>query len=217
VRKLLRLAKYVTEDPGRTPEEFCGAARRAAVHLPNSVAEFLRRLLSFRLTQPARCSSPACRSMTRLRRPADNQQHLGQSHHARAHAGHPERVPRVDGGLRGRGVAGGSSRTWCPDGRPDQRRRTSLGSAIELQVHTEQAFSDLRPDYLSLACLRDDPVREHVHHHREGTRQPVHSNGDRPCGQPRWTTTIDASFRGQGHDFEAGLVRGPMPVFYGAS
>ena len=34
--------------------------------------------------------------------------------------------------------------------------QTSLGSKVELELHTEQAFSDLRPDYLSLACLKGD-------------------------------------------------------------
>jgi len=32
--------------------------------------------------------------------------------------------------------------------------QTSVGSNTELEIHTEQAFSELRPDILSLACLR---------------------------------------------------------------
>jgi L-asparagine oxygenase len=38
---------------------------------------------------------------------------------------------------------------------PDRREshlQTSLGSAVELEAHTEQCFSALRPDFLSLAC-----------------------------------------------------------------
>ena len=34
--------------------------------------------------------------------------------------------------------------------------QTSLGSKKELELHTEQAFSEMRPDYLSLACLKGD-------------------------------------------------------------
>ena len=41
--------------------------------------------------------------------------------------------------------------------RESARTQTSLSSEVELEVHTEQAFSVLRPDYLSLACLRGDP------------------------------------------------------------
>jgi hypothetical protein len=40
--ELLRLARYITEDPGQDPEGFCVAARRAAPHLPNLVTELLR-------------------------------------------------------------------------------------------------------------------------------------------------------------------------------
>lgn len=34
--------------------------------------------------------------------------------------------------------------------------QTSLSSKKELELHTEQAFSEMRPDYLSLACLKGD-------------------------------------------------------------
>lgn len=36
------------------------------------------------------------------------------------------------------------------------RSQTSSGSNTELEIHTEQAFSDWRPDFFSLACLRGD-------------------------------------------------------------
>jgi len=42
--------------------------------------------------------------------------------------------------------------------KPDlSHTQTSLGSGVELELHTEQAFSQLRPDILSLACLRGNP------------------------------------------------------------
>jgi L-asparagine oxygenase len=34
--------------------------------------------------------------------------------------------------------------------------QTSLGSKTELELHTEQASLELRPDFLSLACLKGD-------------------------------------------------------------
>ena len=37
------------------------------------------------------------------------------------------------------------------------KTQTSLGSTVELEIHTEQAFSKWKPDFLSLACLRSDP------------------------------------------------------------
>ncbi|AGB27347.1 Taurine catabolism dioxygenase TauD, TfdA family (plasmid) [Mycobacterium sp. JS623] len=39
----------------------------------------------------------------------------------------------------------------------DRYEQTSTGSHAELLAHTEQAFSDFRPDYLGLACFRGDP------------------------------------------------------------
>ena len=33
-----------------------------------------------------------------------------------------------------------------------ENNQTSVGSTIELEVHTEQAFSRLKPDLLSLGC-----------------------------------------------------------------
>lgn len=35
--------------------------------------------------------------------------------------------------------------------------QTSLGSGVELELHTEQAFSNLKPNILSLGCLRGHP------------------------------------------------------------
>lgn len=39
----------------------------------------------------------------------------------------------------------------------DRYEQTSTGSLVELLAHTEQAFSDFRPDWLGLGCLRGDP------------------------------------------------------------
>lgn len=39
----------------------------------------------------------------------------------------------------------------------DRYEQTSTGSCVELLAHTEQAFSEFRPDWLGLGCLRGDP------------------------------------------------------------
>ena len=54
---------------------------------------------------------------------------------ARARAGAAHRADRISENLRG----------------------VAQGSGVELELHTEQAFSKLRPDVLSLACLRGNP------------------------------------------------------------
>jgi L-asparagine oxygenase len=93
--------------------------------------------------------------------------------------------------------------------------QTSLGSQTELEIHTEQAFSNLRPDFLSLACLRGDPeaftyilpVNVLIGHLTPEEQALLR--------EPLWTTGVDLSFKLHGKDFLEGDVRGPMPILYG--
>lgn len=211
--ELLRLAKYVNEDPSLVPEDFCAAARRAAAHLPSSVAEFLRNF--------HRSGSPSGAVLISglpvddaPPTPSDNRQHLGQ-HTMLA------RMQAILNEFLGSMVAyeaegGGRLFQDMVPSRAAAMTQTSLSSAIELQVHTEQAFSDLRPDYLSLACLRDDPCASTYIITAKEIASRCSPREAELLFQPRWTTTIDASFLDHAHDFEAGLTRGPMPVLSGA-
>jgi len=83
--------------------------------------------------------------------------------------------------------------------------QTSLGSR-ELEIHTEQAFSDWRPDILSLACLRSDPnaltyilTLDQILAH---TTEEEHAL----MRQPLWTIGVDLSFDMKGE------IRGPIPI-----
>lgn len=95
-------------------------------------------------------------------------------------------------------------------------QKTSVGSSIELEIHTEQAFSRVRPDILSLACLRGDktafthifPVQyildECTPTERELLREPL------------WMTSVDLSFKmNKNYEFIDGEVRGPLPIISG--
>jgi len=92
------------------------------------------------------------------------------------------------------------------------KNQTSLGSNIELEIHTEQAFSKLRPDILSLACLKgDDNAYTHI--------LPIQSILNNTSAEehkllqmPLWKTGVDLSFKLNGHEFIEGDVRGPMPI-----
>ena len=93
--------------------------------------------------------------------------------------------------------------------------QTSLGSQTELEIHTEQAFSNLRPDFLSLACLRGDPQAytyilpvQVLIAHLTPEEQAL-------LREPLWTTGVDLSFKLHGKDFLEGDLRGPMPILYG--
>jgi L-asparagine oxygenase len=90
--------------------------------------------------------------------------------------------------------------------------QTSLGSNTELEIHTEQAFSKLRPDILSLACIKGDisaytyilPVQRIINNMNAEELELLH--------KPLWKTGVDLSFKLNGHEFIDGDIRGPMPI-----
>ena len=96
-----------------------------------------------------------------------------------------------------------------------EKNQTSLGSSIELEIHTEQAFSKLRPDFLSLACLRGDkdaityilPVQKIIENFSDEELQYIR--------EPLWNTGVDLSFKLNGNEFIEGDIRGPLPIIYG--
>ena len=93
--------------------------------------------------------------------------------------------------------------------------QTSIGSSVELEIHTEQAFSNLRPDILSLACIRGDilaktyilPVSHIIQHMDEKEREMLRL--------PLWKTGVDLSFKLNGNEFIEGDIRGPLCIING--
>lgn len=94
--------------------------------------------------------------------------------------------------------------------------QTSLGSNVELEIHTEQAFSKLKPDILVLGCLRgDENAITYI--------LPVHIILDNMDSykrsllrQPLWKIGVDLSFKMNFVEFIDGDTRGPMPIIYGS-
>jgi L-asparagine oxygenase len=97
-----------------------------------------------------------------------------------------------------------------------EKFQTSLSSGVELELHTEQAFSNLRPDILSLACLRGDPAAfTYV--------LPVQAIVENMCEdelvilrKPLWKIGVDLSFKLNGNEFLEGDIRGPFPILQGS-
>ena len=87
--------------------------------------------------------------------------------------------------------------------------QTSLGSA-ELEIHTEQAFSNLRPDVISLACLRGDPEAYTHLLPVECVIENMSRKEIELLHQPLWKIGVDLSFRCSIDDTE----RGPIPILY---
>ena len=92
------------------------------------------------------------------------------------------------------------------------KEQVSVGSSIELEIHTEQAFSKLKPDLLSLACLRSNrdaftyilPVKHILHHISKETHDLLL--------KPLWNFGIDLSFKINNNEFIDGDIRGPFPI-----
>jgi L-asparagine oxygenase len=90
--------------------------------------------------------------------------------------------------------------------------QTSLGSGTELEIHTEQAFSKLRPDILSLACLRGDPNAVTYILPVQTIIDNLSDVDVELLKQPLWKTGVDLSFKLNNHEFIEGDIRGPFPI-----
>lgn len=94
--------------------------------------------------------------------------------------------------------------------------QTSVGSNTELEIHTEQAFSQLRPDMISLACLRGDinaftyilPVNRIIKNITKKEMELLY--------QPLWKMGVDISFKLHGKEFMEGDIRGPFAILNGS-
>ena len=94
--------------------------------------------------------------------------------------------------------------------------QTSLGSGVELELHTEQCFSRIRPDILSLACLRGHPGARTFSLPAHALLAHLTPAERAMLREPLWMTGVDGSFRLDGnHTFLEGDVRGPLAIISG--
>jgi L-asparagine oxygenase len=210
---LMGLAEEVTVSPRQSPELFCRQAHRAARRLPDRLTDLLSDFAS-KGTESGTMLLDSLPVEQIPPTPPDNRSHLGESTQL-------ARVQAVINHACGQMLAYEAEGFGClyQDMVPNRamaQSQTSMGSRVELELHTEQAFSSLRPDVLSLACLRGHPdAKTYVlpaHHliahltvfERELLRQKL------------WMTEVDPSFRLEGHDFIEGIQRGPLPIIAGA-
>lgn len=97
-----------------------------------------------------------------------------------------------------------------------ENHQSSVGSNKELEIHTEQAFSKLKPDLLSLSCIRGDnsaltyilPLETILSHLDEPDKKLLQ--------QPLWKIGVDYSFKLNGNEFIDGNERGPIPIISGS-
>lgn len=96
-----------------------------------------------------------------------------------------------------------------------ENEQVSVGSNTELEIHTEQVFSKLRPDILSLACIRGDPLAQTYVLPVQCILENMNDNEREMLRLPLWKTGVDLSFKLNGNDFIEGDVRGPFPIISG--
>ena len=96
-----------------------------------------------------------------------------------------------------------------------RRSQTSMGSGVALEIHTEQAFSDVRPDALSLACLRGDAAAKTFTMHVRQILDRVTPEQAALMRLPLWTVGVDDSFKMSGLALADAGPRGPVPILYG--
>lgn len=96
-----------------------------------------------------------------------------------------------------------------------ENQQTSVGSNTELEIHTEQAFSKLRPDILSLACIRGDLLAQTYILPVNYILEQMDNDEKEKLRLPLWKTGVDLSFKLNGNDFIEGDIRGPFPIISG--
>ncbi len=235
--RLLALARELTVSPSESPELFCRQARRAARLAPDRLVELLTdfatkgtnsgtmlfdclppdTLWSAAGTHPLE-DSPSVGAGTQAHEPPptppDNRRHLGETTLlARVQA----IVNHICGDMLAY-AAEGYGRLY-QDMVPNQalaQSQTSLGSRVELELHTEQAFSLLRPDVLSLACLRGHPDAHTYVLPAHALVAHMNVFERKLLRQPLWMTGVDGSFRQDGQEFIEGDERGPLAIVSGA-
>jgi L-asparagine oxygenase len=97
-----------------------------------------------------------------------------------------------------------------------ERIQTSTSSKTELEIHTEQAFSPLKPDILSLACIRGDLNALTYILTVNTIFENISLDDLEQLFRPLWLIGVDYSFKIKEEKFLAGDIRGPISILNGS-
>jgi L-asparagine oxygenase len=212
---LIKLAECITAHPSKSPTLFCRQAKEQAEKLPprikNALTNFAEKgsETGFLLIQGIPIQPD-----TIPKTPEGNQYKLGETTTlAKIQA---ILVSAIGDMIAYEAECYGNLFQDVVPLRTMEKAQTSLGSNTELEIHTEQAFSKLKPDILSLACLRGDPdAFTHIF-----PVQTILNNltieENALLREPLWYTGVDLSFKLNNNEFIDGDLRGPMPIISGS-
>jgi hypothetical protein len=197
----------VSPSPSIYPELFCNLSKRFSLLLPENIKHILHRFSNENPFLLFRNISPNIEFVENT--PEDIHQHIGETTLL-------SRIQSILLSYLGEMIsyeAEGDGYLF-QDIIPVQKMsglQTSVGSDVELEIHTEQAFSSLRPDILCLACLKtDENAWTYI--------LPIHIllsklstyDIDLLC-KPLWYIGVDLSFTINGKTEE---LRGPISILY---
>lgn len=207
------LAESMKESPSKDPEAYCAEAALLAADLSPAVRSALATFARYGSKEGITVIAGLPVEGDMPPTPSDNSVHIGESTlAAKAQA----LLNHVFGEMIAY-EAEGHGRLYqdMVPSRAAIMTQTSLSSGVELELHTEQAFSTLKPRWVSLACLRGaEDAETYVLSARRLVEalDPVEREMLR---EPLWTTSVDESFRLGGQEFIAGDLRGPFPIIEG--
>jgi L-asparagine oxygenase len=210
---LRRLAAQINHGPANQPERFSEEAALAAGSLPRRV----RKQLSWFARSGSRTGGLVIRGLPvddpLPKTPPDSSHHLGEmTLMARAQAILNHAIGEM---VAFEAEGGGRLFQDMVPSREAMDTQTVASSRVELVLHTEQAFWPLRPDWVSLACLKG--VREATTYtlSARALSGALTSKERRQLREPLWMTGVDESFRAESRSLVDADLRGPFAILTG--
>ena len=201
--KLLKLCEKVNSSP-KNIEIFLKEAKEAAHELPESLKEIL---YEFKHSEYPVLLLKNLYIDRGIETPSSNMHHIGET----TLLGKVQAIINCYIGEMVSYEAEGDGRLF-QDMVPNetmQDSQTSLSSKAELELHTEQAFSELRPDYLSLACLKGASDAKTYLLDICDLMDSLDIEDICLLKQSLWNIGVDLSFKMNGCSDH---IRGPIPI-----
>ena len=201
--KILKLCEKVNSSPNNI-EIFLNEIKEAAHELPESLKEVL---YEFKQSEYAALLLENLYIDSDIETPSSNKYHIGET----TLLGKVQAIINCYIGEMVSYEAEGDGRLFqdMVPNKKQQHSQTSLSSKTELELHTEQAFSELRPDYLSLACLKGDKNAKTYLLDIYDLMDSLDIEDICLLKQSLWNIGVDLSFKMNGCSHH---VRGPIPI-----
>jgi hypothetical protein len=210
IKTLQDLTHSITASPSGEPEEFINQIKYVCISAPVRLKEFLLRFVCGKYKDGfIVIKNYPVNEIPNT--PSDNKQHFGEK---TTLANIQSIINQLIGEMVSYEAEGGGKifQDMVPN-KNLSKTQTSLSSNVELEIHTEQAFSSRKPDYLSLACLRGDDKAITYIFHKNVLLENIEDQERELLCKPLWKIGVDMSFKmNKNVEFIDGDVRGPISI-----